>query len=95
MVGEVPLSSEAVTAPTTLAHIEVIGPCHPTLVSSEINNLNILAYPRTEIVLLSLVSESPCTYKGALNAPDKQLWLESISKELHSIDKLQVLEVVE
>ncbi|MBW0476149.1 hypothetical protein O181_015864 [Austropuccinia psidii MF-1] len=46
--GEAPLSSEEVNSPTTLACSKVIGPCHPTLVASDINNVNMLPYPRCQ-----------------------------------------------
>ncbi|MBW0474654.1 hypothetical protein O181_014369 [Austropuccinia psidii MF-1] len=45
--------------------------------------------------LLTLADSSPRTYKEALNAPDKELWLAAIKKELNSMDKLQVWEIVE
>ncbi|MBW0521793.1 hypothetical protein O181_061508 [Austropuccinia psidii MF-1] len=93
--GEGPLSSEAVTAPTTLACIQVMGPHHPTLVLSDINNLNIPPYRRRETLFLSLEIYTPGPYKGALNAPDKDLWLEAISKEVQSLENLNTWEVVE
>ncbi|MBW0510598.1 hypothetical protein O181_050313 [Austropuccinia psidii MF-1] len=93
--GEGSLSAEAVNAPTTSAHIRVIGPHHPTLVLSDINSLNILPYTRRAHALLTLTNFAPCTHKEALNAPGKELWLAAINKELNSMDKLQVWEVVE
>ncbi|MBW0471574.1 hypothetical protein O181_011289 [Austropuccinia psidii MF-1] len=87
--GEGSLSAEAVTAPRASARIRVIGTCHPTLVSSDINSLNILPYNRRADALLTLTNFAPCTYKEALNAPDKELWPAAIDKELNSMDMLQ------
>ncbi|MBW0559285.1 hypothetical protein O181_099000 [Austropuccinia psidii MF-1] len=93
--GEGPLSAEAVTDPINSACIKVIGPCHPTLVSSDINSLNRLPYTRREDAFLTFADSAPCTYKEVLKAPDKELWLAAINKELNSMEKLQVWEVVE
>ncbi|MBW0511256.1 hypothetical protein O181_050971, partial [Austropuccinia psidii MF-1] len=93
--GEGSLSAKAVTAPITSVHIRVIRPFHPSLVSSDINSLNILPYTMRADALLTLADSSPCTYKEALNAPEKELWLAAIKKELNSMDKLQVWEVAE
>ncbi|MBW0567350.1 hypothetical protein O181_107065 [Austropuccinia psidii MF-1] len=62
-------SLESVTAPATTSCIKVIGPRHPTLVLSDIDNLNILPYPRREDSLLSLAEVTPRPFKGALQSP--------------------------
>ncbi|MBW0468571.1 hypothetical protein O181_008286 [Austropuccinia psidii MF-1] len=59
-------SLESVTAPATTSRIKVIGPEHPTLVSSDIDNLNILPYPRRADALLPSAEVTPWTFKGAL-----------------------------
>ncbi|MBW0577854.1 hypothetical protein O181_117569 [Austropuccinia psidii MF-1] len=68
---------------------------NPTLISSDINNLNILPYTRRADSLLTLADLAPCTYRGALTAPNKELWLAAIDRELSSMKKLQVWEIVE
>ncbi|MBW0514044.1 hypothetical protein O181_053759 [Austropuccinia psidii MF-1] len=50
----------------TALGIGVIGLQHPTLVSSDIDNLNTLPYPRSEDALLSLEDITPQNFKGAL-----------------------------
>ncbi|MBW0461525.1 hypothetical protein O181_001240 [Austropuccinia psidii MF-1] len=91
--GEGPLSTEL--APVTPARIKVIGPRHPTLISSDIDNLNILPYTRRADALLTLADATPRTYKEALTAPNKDLWLAAIDRELSSMKKLQVWDIVE
>ncbi|MBW0547402.1 hypothetical protein O181_087117 [Austropuccinia psidii MF-1] len=80
-------------APQTM-HIKVIGPRHPTLVSSEINNLNILPYSQRANVLLTSVDTTPQTYQAALRSSDRILWQEAINKELKAIINLGVWEVI-
>ncbi|MBW0491302.1 hypothetical protein O181_031017 [Austropuccinia psidii MF-1] len=92
---EGPLSAEVVTAPVTSAWIKVIGPRHPNLISLDINNLKILPYTRRADALLTLADSAPCTYRGAPTEPDKDLWLAAIDRELSSMKKLQVWEMVE
>ncbi|MBW0498751.1 hypothetical protein O181_038466 [Austropuccinia psidii MF-1] len=68
--------------------IKVIGPRHPTLVSSTINPDNILSYPRQAGALLTTLDDTPNTYSKAISSPSKEVWLEAINKELLSMEKL-------
>ncbi|MBW0479725.1 hypothetical protein O181_019440 [Austropuccinia psidii MF-1] len=91
----VPASISGSTAPATAPCIEVIGPRHHTLVSSEIKNLNILPYPMRADALLSLADTTPCSFKGSLQSPEKDFWMVAIDKELLSMSNLKVWEVTE
>ncbi|MBW0509573.1 hypothetical protein O181_049288 [Austropuccinia psidii MF-1] len=75
--------------------IKVIGPRHPTLVSSAINPDNILPYPRRAGALLTTLDNTPNTYSKAISGPPKEVWLEAINRELSSMEKLNVWDVVE
>ncbi|MBW0550303.1 hypothetical protein O181_090018 [Austropuccinia psidii MF-1] len=97
MVDEVHADAEgsqslgSATAPC----IKVIGPPHPTLVSSDIKNLNILLYPRRADALLSSEDVTPRPFKGALQSPERDFWMVAIDKELLSMSNLKVWEVTE
>ncbi|MBW0489914.1 hypothetical protein O181_029629 [Austropuccinia psidii MF-1] len=53
--------------------INVIGPRHPTLITSSIDQLNVLPYSRRRNALFSASIEIPLTYKNALKSKDKDL----------------------
>ncbi|MBW0548305.1 hypothetical protein O181_088020 [Austropuccinia psidii MF-1] len=78
----------------TVTCIRVIGPCHPTMIRSEIDHINILPYPRRENTHLTMVNRTPCTYQEALKAPDKDLWVAAINKELNAMKQLKVWDLV-
>ncbi|MBW0529851.1 hypothetical protein O181_069566 [Austropuccinia psidii MF-1] len=59
--------------------IKVIGPRHPTLISSEINNQNILSFLRRPKVLLTTSDDTPRTFKFALNSSASDEWTEAIN----------------
>ncbi|MBW0562012.1 hypothetical protein O181_101727 [Austropuccinia psidii MF-1] len=67
----------------TVTRIKVIGLCNPTMIHSEIDDINILPYPRRENTHLTMVNRTPCTYQEALKAPYKDLWVAEINKELN------------
>ncbi|MBW0499248.1 hypothetical protein O181_038963 [Austropuccinia psidii MF-1] len=73
--------------------IRVIGPRHPTLVNSNIDNLNILPYSRRANILLTSLDTTPRTFKAALISDNRDLWKEAIDKELEAMVKLKVWEV--
>ncbi|MBW0460648.1 hypothetical protein O181_000363 [Austropuccinia psidii MF-1] len=75
--------------------IKVIGPRHPTLLSSDINPNNILPYPRHAVALLTTLNDTPSTFNKAIACPSKEVWLEAINKELSSMKKLRVWDGVE
>ncbi|MBW0491806.1 hypothetical protein O181_031521 [Austropuccinia psidii MF-1] len=75
--------------------IKVIGLWHPTLISSEIENQNILPFSRRPKVLLTTSDDTPQTFKNALNSPASDDWTKAINREFSSMNKLQVWDVVE
>ncbi|MBW0472319.1 hypothetical protein O181_012034 [Austropuccinia psidii MF-1] len=78
----------------TFTRIKVIGPRHPTMIFSEIDDINILPYPRRANTHLTMVNRTPCTYQEALKAPDKDLWVAEINKELNAMKQLKVWDLV-
>ncbi|MBW0548016.1 hypothetical protein O181_087731 [Austropuccinia psidii MF-1] len=100
-VDEIPLSSEpdavsrepmSNSRPTRL---KVIGPRHPTIISRDINQDNILTYSRRPKVLITRSEEAPKTFRSALKGPSSKEWLKAIEKELTSMANLNVWDVVE
>ncbi|MBW0488783.1 hypothetical protein O181_028498 [Austropuccinia psidii MF-1] len=75
--------------------IKVIGPRHPTLITSSIDQLNVLPYSRRGNALFSASIEIPSTYKNALKSKDKDLWKQAINKELDNMNQLKVWEIVD
>ncbi|MBW0517135.1 hypothetical protein O181_056850 [Austropuccinia psidii MF-1] len=96
MVDEIQESNEAGAAEHSPAHpisalrIKVIGPGHPTIISSDIDSFNILPYNRRPRALLSAHNDAPRTFKQAINS-----WNKAIEKELASMIQLQVWDVVD
>ncbi|MBW0523331.1 hypothetical protein O181_063046 [Austropuccinia psidii MF-1] len=83
------------TSHTTQApSLRIIGPRHPTLVTTELDSLNILPYKRRPIALLTAVDDAPQNYRGALKAKDSLLWEEAINQELENMNHLKVWDVV-
>ncbi|MBW0525124.1 hypothetical protein O181_064839 [Austropuccinia psidii MF-1] len=62
-------TSHAAQAP----RLRIIGPQHPTLVTSDLDSLNILPYKRRPVALLTAVDDAPQTYQGALKAKESSL----------------------
>ncbi|MBW0531857.1 hypothetical protein O181_071572, partial [Austropuccinia psidii MF-1] len=75
--------------------LHVIGPRHPMLISSTINQSNILPYSRRAGALLTSLEVTPQTFKMAINSASKEVWLEAIAKELDSMNTLKVWDIVE
>ncbi|MBW0525550.1 hypothetical protein O181_065265 [Austropuccinia psidii MF-1] len=75
--------------------IKIIGPWHPTHITSEILEQNILPYSRRANALLTTSSTDPKTFRQALLSPNKEAWTEAINKELKSMASLNVWEVVD
>ncbi|MBW0472263.1 hypothetical protein O181_011978 [Austropuccinia psidii MF-1] len=71
--------------------IRVIGPRHPTLISSEIRTNNILPFSRrahkTNLTKNTLVLNN---YKTAIEVKDKKEWVLAINRELLNMEKLGV-----
>ncbi|MBW0544488.1 hypothetical protein O181_084203 [Austropuccinia psidii MF-1] len=75
--------------------IKVIGPRHPTLISCDLDCSNVLPYSRRPKVLISSCDDAPRTYQGAIKSPNSKKWMGSISKELGSMNRLDVWDVVD
>ncbi|MBW0472262.1 hypothetical protein O181_011977 [Austropuccinia psidii MF-1] len=72
--------------------IRVIGPRHPTLISSDIDPANILSFrrrPRTNLTQ-TRVEEVPSSYYEALLGLNKEKWAEAIQTKLSNMEKLKV-----
>ncbi|MBW0512781.1 hypothetical protein O181_052496 [Austropuccinia psidii MF-1] len=75
--------------------IKIIGPRHPTLISSEIREENILPYPRRPKALMTSSNlNDPVSYRQAVKSENCDQWLLAIEKELHTMSELNVWEVV-
>ncbi|MBW0489909.1 hypothetical protein O181_029624, partial [Austropuccinia psidii MF-1] len=73
------------------SRIRIIGPRHPTLISSEINSNNILPYPRRQArANLANSNQVPKTFNEAITSPNKDEWNLAIKKELQNIENLKV-----
>ncbi|MBW0479438.1 hypothetical protein O181_019153 [Austropuccinia psidii MF-1] len=91
-------SSSSVTeeqAPPAPPRLRVIGFRHPTLVSYDIDQSSILPFPRRLEAFFSSACTTPRTFKEATNSPDREVWLNAITKELKSMADLNVWEVVD
>ncbi|MBW0462000.1 hypothetical protein O181_001715 [Austropuccinia psidii MF-1] len=90
--------SEIVETQSQINHqprIKVIGPRDPTLISSNIDQLNLLPFPRTGNALITNTLTIPSTYKSALKSEDRVLWQEAINKELNKTNQHNIWEVID
>ncbi|MBW0492516.1 hypothetical protein O181_032231 [Austropuccinia psidii MF-1] len=67
------LDGAEVAPPVSASRIKVIGPWHPTIISSAIDSQHILPYSRRPKVFLSTHNDSPRTFKQALNSSKKEV----------------------
>ncbi|MBW0529554.1 hypothetical protein O181_069269 [Austropuccinia psidii MF-1] len=75
--------------------IKIIGPRHPTLISSEIREENIIPYSRRPKALMTSSNLSnPVSYRQAVKSENCNQWLLAIKKKLHTMSKLNVWEAV-
>ncbi|MBW0532408.1 hypothetical protein O181_072123, partial [Austropuccinia psidii MF-1] len=75
--------------------LKVIGPRHTTLITSNVDPLHILPYTRQPKSYLTVSEETPKTYYGALRSDNRSAWLSAIEKELSTMDKLKVWNVID
>ncbi|MBW0491917.1 hypothetical protein O181_031632 [Austropuccinia psidii MF-1] len=73
--------------------IKVIGPQHPTLISSSILEEHILPYTRRPRALLT-ASNDPLSYKQALKSENADQWVQATNKEVKTMNNLNLWEVV-
>ncbi|MBW0556391.1 hypothetical protein O181_096106 [Austropuccinia psidii MF-1] len=96
-VQEPPVATKTVadSDPISSSRIKVIIPRHLTLIVGGLDRSNILPYQQRPKTLLTSMSKAPCTFNQAVNSVDKDSWLKAISKELTSMNHLDVWDVVE
>ncbi|MBW0475375.1 hypothetical protein O181_015090 [Austropuccinia psidii MF-1] len=100
-VDEFPLSSEEVnetienTTAVILSRIKVIGPRHPTIISGDITQENILTYHRRPRTLITKSTDISKRFRRALKGPFSSKWARAIDIELSSMAALNVWEVVD
>ncbi|MBW0571154.1 hypothetical protein O181_110869, partial [Austropuccinia psidii MF-1] len=75
--------------------LKVIGPRHPTLITGDVDPLHILPYSRRPIAYITESEETPSTYHGALKSNNKEEWIKAIEKELSTMNKLDVWDVID
>ncbi|MBW0491463.1 hypothetical protein O181_031178 [Austropuccinia psidii MF-1] len=75
--------------------IKVIGPWHPTLINSAVDNIYILPYNRWTNVLLTTINKAPDTYIKAIKSKDKSIWQQAIKSKLTNTATLKVWDVVD
>ncbi|MBW0478816.1 hypothetical protein O181_018531 [Austropuccinia psidii MF-1] len=81
--------------PENPSRIRAIGPRHPTLVTSDINDINILPYKRRANTFVTSLGSTLRTFKAALDSLERAKWIKAIKKELLSMTQLNVLEMIE
>ncbi|MBW0555809.1 hypothetical protein O181_095524 [Austropuccinia psidii MF-1] len=86
---------DEVHVPHEEPRIKIIGPQHPTHITRNILEQNILPYYRQANALLITSSNDPKTFRQALLSPKKEAWKEAINKELKSTASLNVWEVID
>ncbi|MBW0578728.1 hypothetical protein O181_118443 [Austropuccinia psidii MF-1] len=75
-------------------HLKVIGPRHPTLITSNVDSIHILPYSRRVKTFIT-TSNIPKTYWLALQCEEKNEWTDAIKRELLSMNKLKVWDIVD
>ncbi|MBW0504169.1 hypothetical protein O181_043884 [Austropuccinia psidii MF-1] len=68
--------------PAQQPRIKIMIPRHPTIISSQINNIHILPYKKRTNALLTTVNGAPNTYSKAIKSKDSSLWQEAINNKL-------------
>ncbi|MBW0582987.1 hypothetical protein O181_122702, partial [Austropuccinia psidii MF-1] len=74
--------------------LKVIGPRHPTLITSNVDSIHILPYSRRVKTFIT-TSSVPKTYWLALQCEEQNKWTDAIKRELLSMNKLKVWDVVD
>ncbi|MBW0564752.1 hypothetical protein O181_104467 [Austropuccinia psidii MF-1] len=93
--SEQDLEDDEETVDNERQRIKVTGPRHPTLISSAIQEENILPYPRRPKALMTSSDlNNPASYRQAIRSRNSNQWLNAIKKELHTIRELNVWEIV-
>ncbi|MBW0539903.1 hypothetical protein O181_079618 [Austropuccinia psidii MF-1] len=75
--------------------IKVIGPRHPTLITSEVDTIHILPYSRRARTFITTSDSAPRTYRLALQCENKDKWINAIAKELSAMNELKVWDIID
>ncbi|MBW0583466.1 hypothetical protein O181_123181 [Austropuccinia psidii MF-1] len=75
--------------------LRVVGPRHPTIISGDISQSNILPYSRQPKTFVTVKDANPISYRSALSDSNCEDWKKAISKELNSMENLKVWSVVD
>ncbi|MBW0580754.1 hypothetical protein O181_120469 [Austropuccinia psidii MF-1] len=94
-VASTPAEAQTSLPSSPRPRIKVIGPWHPSLITSDTLEKNILPYSRRANALVTMTSDGPRTFRQALQSTNKDAWVKAIDKELGSIANLGVWEVVD
>ncbi|MBW0473455.1 hypothetical protein O181_013170 [Austropuccinia psidii MF-1] len=89
-----PIDEQQTNRDKRTPRLKVIGPCHPTIITGDIDPLQILPYSRRPTAYLTKSEETPSTYHGALKS-DKSEWIKAIGKELSTMDRLHVWDIID
>ncbi|MBW0512555.1 hypothetical protein O181_052270 [Austropuccinia psidii MF-1] len=65
------------------------------MVTSDINNIDILSYSRRENTFVTSLGSTPRNFKAALDSLDRDKWIKAIKKELSSLTELNIWEMIE
>ncbi|MBW0535465.1 hypothetical protein O181_075180 [Austropuccinia psidii MF-1] len=95
-VNETSLPVEQCQTPENSAsrRIKVIGPRHPTLIQGDVDAQNILPYSRRPKTFIASSTDVPTSYSKAISGSESSLWIEAIRKELDSMKRLEVWDVI-
>ncbi|MBW0488376.1 hypothetical protein O181_028091 [Austropuccinia psidii MF-1] len=88
-------SSEEATNNHKTRRVKVVGPRHPTLITSNVDSIHILPYSQRAKALLTTTDNAPKTYHKAIQGENKVEWESAIQKELLTMKKLEVWDVIE
>ncbi|MBW0551998.1 hypothetical protein O181_091713, partial [Austropuccinia psidii MF-1] len=77
------------------SRIKVIGPRHPTLITSDVDSIHILPYSRRARTFINTSNSEPRTYQLTLKGEDKDKWINAIAKELAAMNDLKVWDIID
>ncbi|MBW0511441.1 hypothetical protein O181_051156 [Austropuccinia psidii MF-1] len=77
------------------SQIRVIRPRHPTIINGDVDQDNILIYPRRPKTLVTKAADVPKTFRSALKGPCSDQWSKAIEKELGAMVDLKVWGIVD
>ncbi|MBW0494582.1 hypothetical protein O181_034297 [Austropuccinia psidii MF-1] len=90
-----PIDGQQTNRADRTPRLKVIGPRHPTIITSDVDPIHILPYSRRPASYLTKSEETPSTYHGALKSDNKSEWMKAIEKELSTMDKMDVWDIID